>query len=69
LLGIRAARESDLEAILDIYNHAVVNTTATFDLIPRSMESQVAWFADLEGVGFKFDRRLNVAISQHGLGS
>jgi phosphinothricin acetyltransferase len=44
-LGIRAARESDLEAILDIYNHAVVNTTATFDLTPRSREAQEAWFA------------------------
>jgi L-amino acid N-acyltransferase YncA len=43
-LGIRAARESDLEAILEIYNHAVVNTSATFDLAPRSREAQAAWF-------------------------
>lgn len=45
-MGIRAARESDLEATLDIYNHGVVTTTATFDLVPRSMEAQVAWFAE-----------------------
>lgn len=45
-MGIRAARESDLEAILDIYNHAVVNTAATFDLVPRSRAAQQAWFAE-----------------------
>lgn len=44
-LGIRAARESDLQAILDIYNHAVVNTTATFDITPRSYEQEEAWFS------------------------
>ena len=45
-MGIRAACEADLETILDIYNHAVVNTTATFDLVPRSMEAQEVWFAE-----------------------
>jgi L-amino acid N-acyltransferase len=45
-LGIRVARESDLPEILQIYNHAVVNTTATFDLAPRSVEAQEAWFLE-----------------------
>jgi L-amino acid N-acyltransferase YncA len=45
-LAIRAARESDLEAIREIYNHAVVNTTATFDLVPRTVERQAAWLAE-----------------------
>jgi L-amino acid N-acyltransferase YncA len=45
-LRIRAACESDLEAILDIYNDAVANTTATFDLEPRSLETQAAWLAE-----------------------
>jgi L-amino acid N-acyltransferase YncA len=45
-LETRAARESDLEAILEIYNHAVVNTTATFDLAPRTLEKQTAWLAE-----------------------
>jgi L-amino acid N-acyltransferase YncA len=45
-LGIRAAREGDLPEILDIYNHAVVNTTATFDVTPRSAEAQEAWFLE-----------------------
>ena len=45
-MGIRAARESDLLEILQIYNHAVVNTTATFDVAPRSVEAQEAWFLE-----------------------
>ncbi len=45
-MGIRTARESDLPDILEIYNHAVVNTTATFDLEPRSPEAQQAWFLE-----------------------
>jgi len=45
-LSIRTARESDLSAILEIYNHAVVNTTATFDLVPRTPEKQAAWLAE-----------------------
>jgi L-amino acid N-acyltransferase YncA len=42
---MRAARESDLGTILEIYNHAVIHTTATFDIVPRSLEAQQSWFA------------------------
>jgi phosphinothricin acetyltransferase len=45
-LGLRTARQSDLPDILEIYNHAVANTTATFDIEPRSMEAQQAWFLE-----------------------
>jgi L-amino acid N-acyltransferase len=45
-LGIRAARRTDLAEILAIYNHAVANTTATFDVEPRSPEAQEAWFLE-----------------------
>ena len=44
-MAVRAAGASDLEAILDIYNHAVVNSTATFDMLPRTLEAHEAWFA------------------------
>lgn len=40
---IRPAREDDLPAILDIYNERVLNSTATFDLEPRSMAAQRQW--------------------------
>ena len=41
---IRYAELKDLDAILDIYNEAVLNTTATFDVIPRTKEKHLLWF-------------------------
>jgi L-amino acid N-acyltransferase YncA len=46
---VRAARLADAEAIRQIYNHEVLSTTATFDLVPRSLEDQQAWLADRSG--------------------
>jgi phosphinothricin acetyltransferase len=40
---IRVAEERDLQAILDIYNEQVLNSTATFDTEPRSLEAQREW--------------------------
>ena len=44
MLQIRKANIDDLKAILDIYNEAVLNTTATFDTTPRTFEKQQEWF-------------------------
>jgi L-amino acid N-acyltransferase YncA len=46
---VRAARIADAEAIRQIYNHEVMSTTATFDLVPRSLEDQQEWLADRSG--------------------
>lgn len=43
-MNIRPAKPADLEAIREIYNEAVANTTATFDTEPRSSESQKRWW-------------------------
>ena len=48
-ISLRAARPSDAEAIRTIYNHEVLTTTATFDLVPRSLADQQAWLADRSG--------------------
>ncbi len=40
---IRPATEADLPAILDIYNEQVLNSTATFDVEPRSLAAQREW--------------------------
>lgn len=48
---IRPATEADLPTILDIYNHAVLNTTATYDHTPVSLESRQVWFAERVGSG------------------
>jgi L-amino acid N-acyltransferase YncA len=44
-LKIRDALESDLPAIVDIYNAAVPTRTATADLEPVTIESRHDWFA------------------------
>lgn len=41
---IRSAVREDVPGILDIYNHAVLHTTATYDLEPVSLEARLAWF-------------------------
>jgi len=40
---------SDAEAIADIYNYEVENSTATFDLVPRSVEAQREWITARSG--------------------
>jgi L-amino acid N-acyltransferase len=50
--NIRAATERDLPAILDIYNYAVVNTGASYDYEPQSLEARQAWFADYVCKGY-----------------
>lgn len=44
MLIIRKAAEADLGAITDIYNDAILRTTATFDTEPKSVEKQREWF-------------------------
>jgi phosphinothricin acetyltransferase len=44
VIEVRPAAASDLPALTDIYNHYVLNTPATFDLEPFSVEARQAWF-------------------------
>ncbi len=46
---LRPARPSDSEPILAIYNEAVLRSTATFDLVPRTEEEQAQWMAEHQG--------------------
>jgi hypothetical protein len=43
-MNIRPAVRADLPAILDIYNWAVLNTAATNDYEPHTLEMRIAWF-------------------------
>lgn len=43
---IRDARVGDLEAIFEIYNHEVLNGTATFDTDPRVVGRDQSWLAE-----------------------
>lgn len=41
---IRPASSQDLSVITDIYNEAILTTTATFDTEPKTTEEQRVWF-------------------------
>jgi L-amino acid N-acyltransferase YncA len=43
-IEIRPAGTDDLDAMLAIYNDAIVNTTAVYDYQPRSKELQHQWY-------------------------
>ena len=44
--AVREAGEADQRAILDIYNDAVLHSTATFDVEPRTWDGQQRWFQE-----------------------
>lgn len=44
MANIRRAVLADLDAMTEIYNEAILTTTATFDLEPRTREEQLKWF-------------------------
>jgi len=46
MITIRPATEADLPGLLEIYNEAVLHTTATYDYEPRTLEQRRQWFED-----------------------
>ena len=49
MVHIREANISDVPAMAEIYNQAILETVATFDLVPQSMEDREIWFAKYGG--------------------
>jgi len=43
---IRPAREDDAQAICEIYNYAIKNTTATFHIQEQSAEERLRWLGE-----------------------
>ena len=48
-MDVRLATLDDAEPIRQIYNLEVTTSTATFDLVPRSLEEQRAWLSERSG--------------------
>jgi L-amino acid N-acyltransferase len=44
--------EQHSQAILDIFNEAIVNSTALYDYKPRAPESMISWFATKQANAF-----------------
>lgn len=49
---VRTALEADLPAILDIYNDAVLNTTAIWNETQVDLVNRTAWFSERRSRGF-----------------
>ncbi|MDI6100197.1 GNAT family N-acetyltransferase [Actinoplanes sp. NEAU-A12] len=51
IIDVRAGREGDLPALLEIYNHHVRTGHATFDEVEVSLDDRQAWWATYAPVG------------------
>lgn len=56
---VRPAHRPDLPALVDIYNHYVLETPVTFDTEPFTVETRMAWFSSF---GRDTPYRLLVAV-------
>ena len=45
-MQVRPANRKDLREILEIYNEAVLNTTASYDYEPRTLEHRTQWYEE-----------------------
>lgn len=64
---IRQAQQSDLTSILDIYNDAIINTTAVYTYHPTTIEERQAWFKHKQQNGdpiFVFEKRVSYKVLQ-----
>lgn len=49
---IRLATQQDAAAILDMYNHAILNTTAVYKYEVESLQDRINWLAQKQRDGF-----------------
>lgn len=50
-LLLRDAVEADLPAILEIYNHSILYTTAVYDYTPHTLDMRKSWFGQKQAHG------------------
>jgi phosphinothricin acetyltransferase len=50
-VNVRPAKEADLDAINDIYNHYVAETHITFDDLPMTADARREWFSHYAETG------------------
>jgi phosphinothricin acetyltransferase len=62
MITVRPATHADLPGILEIYNDAVLNTTASYDYEPRTLEHRQEWFEERQ----RDDYAVFVALDEGG---
>lgn len=68
-IRICAAQAADVPAILAIYNHAVLNTTASYDYEPHTLDQRMAWFEQHQAMGLAMLVAMDDANQVVGWGS
>lgn len=63
-MRIRPASQEDIPAILEIYNEAVMTTTATYDYEPQTLEQRQAWLKEHEVDGYPV---IVAELERHGV--
>jgi len=48
-VNLRLARPEDAQATRELYNTEITGSTVTFDLVPRSIDEQLAWLDQRSG--------------------
>jgi phosphinothricin acetyltransferase len=51
-INIRNATKDDLKGILEIYNHAIINTTSVYSEHPHTYDMRLSWYNDRINNGF-----------------
>jgi len=51
-INIRIASETDLPAMLEIYNDIILHTAAVYDYEPHTLEMRTEWFRAKQKQGF-----------------
>jgi phosphinothricin acetyltransferase len=59
MIKVRPAVRTDCAGILEIYNDAVLKTTASYDYEPRTLEHRQGWFDDHQQSGLPIFVALN----------
>lgn len=52
MIQVREAQTGDIQQILNIYNHAILHTTAVYDYAPHTFEMRRQWFETKQEQGF-----------------
>jgi L-amino acid N-acyltransferase len=68
-IHIRPAQTDDIPAILAIYNEAVLNTTASYDYEPSTLQQRTLWYEQHQQQGFPVLVAVNDAGTVVGWGS
>jgi L-amino acid N-acyltransferase len=68
-IRICAAQAADVHSILAIYNDAVLNTTASYDYEPHTLDQRLAWFEQHQAQGFAVLVAMDEADQVVGWGS